>query len=102
MDWEKWRQEENQRLKDAELIKEFRKQYGIKDRTPQELWGSICGILLLILVTIILGVSIWPAIVDTYHTDPNYRASMIKGVKYGVLYSVPAAICSIVYIVFRR
>lgn len=92
MDWNKWREDENERLKEKGIIEEFRKRHGLEGRSALSFWLSIFCILLSILVAVSWSISNGSAIVELYRKDPSLWDHAVKGMKYALIFSPPVAI----------
>ena len=94
MDWNNWRE----RLKEKGMIEEFRKRHGLEGRSALSFWLSILCILLSISVAVSWSILNESAIVELYKNDPSLWAYAMKGIKYALIFSLPAAIVVLIKI----
>ncbi len=102
MDWIKWRRDEDERLKEKGIIEEFRKRHGIEGRSALSFWLSIFSILLSIVVAALWSIMNGSVIVDLYRHDPSAWPNAIKGMKYALIFSLPAAILFTIKILRKK
>ncbi len=81
MDWEKWRNEENERQQDMKAARELMKMLGIADRTPAQFWFHMVTTASIIIVGLAVVFVGMPWIIEQYRNYPTLWVTAIAPFK---------------------